>query len=136
MARPRKTIDYDQLSSMCAIQCTGEECASVLGISYDTLVRALHRELGCGFADYFKKHSGAGRASLRRRQFEQAKNNPTMAIWLGKQYLGQADKQELTGAGGGPMQTMAMGVDQLKGLSDEELKTMHDLLKKATTGKE
>ena len=24
-----------------------------------------------------------------------AKKNPTMAIWLGKQYLGQTDKQEL-----------------------------------------
>ena len=23
-----------------------------------------------------------------------AENNPTMAIWLGKQYLGQRDKQE------------------------------------------
>jgi hypothetical protein len=25
-----------------------------------------------------------------------AETNPTMAIWLGKQYLGQADKQEVT----------------------------------------
>lgn len=44
--------------------------------------------------------------------------------------------QEHVGAGGGPMQTMALGVDQLKNLSDDELKTMRSLLKKATTGKE
>ncbi len=31
------------------------------------------------------------RAALRRRQFEEAKTSPAMAIWLGKQYLGQKD---------------------------------------------
>ena len=29
--------------------------------------------------------------SLRRTQFKLAEKNPTMAIWLGKQYLGQRD---------------------------------------------
>ena len=34
------------------------------------------------------------RIPLRRIQFKHAKNNPTMAIWLGKQYLGQKDQVE------------------------------------------
>ncbi len=37
--------------------------------------------------------------SLRRLQWKAAKeNNVTMLIWLGKQYLGQTDKQEVSGA--------------------------------------
>ena len=40
---------------------------------------------------------GDGLASLRRRQFKAAQDgNATMLIWLGKQYLGQTDKQDIT----------------------------------------
>jgi hypothetical protein len=42
-----------------------------------------------------------GRMSLRRLQWKKAQEgNTTMLIWLGKQYLGQSDKQELTGKDG------------------------------------
>jgi hypothetical protein len=34
--------------------------------------------------------------SLRRWQMKMAQTNATMAIWLGKQYLGQSDRQEVT----------------------------------------
>jgi hypothetical protein len=45
--------------------------------------------------------------ALRRRQFKAADDgNPTMLIWLGKQYLGQADKPEVTGKDGGPIQSL------------------------------
>ncbi len=40
-----------------------------------------------------------------------------MQIWLGKQWLGQADKQEFAGPGGGPIKmglTMADGVKQVR----------------------
>ena len=33
--------------------------------------------------------------SLRRTQFKLAEKNPTMAIWLGKQQLGQRDNIEV-----------------------------------------
>ena len=37
-----------------------------------------------------------GKISLRRYQFRQAeKGNASLLIWLGKQYLGQTDKQEI-----------------------------------------
>ena len=36
---------------------------------------------------------------LRRNQFEMSKHSVPMAIWLGKQYLGQKDQQEITTAG-------------------------------------
>jgi hypothetical protein len=40
-----------------------------------------------------------GRMSLRRKQWKAAEDgNTTMLVWLGKQYLGQSDKSEVTGA--------------------------------------
>jgi len=101
--RPRKEIDYTSLDKLCFFQCTGEECASFLDISYDTLDRHLKEDGHDGFADYFKKKSGGGRISLRRKQWETAMSgNVTMQIWLGKQTLGQTDnsKTEITGKDG------------------------------------
>ena len=96
---PRKEIDYEKLDKLCAIQCTGEECASILGMDYDTLNNHLKEDKGVGFSDYFKEKSATGKMSLRRKQFAMAETNPTMAIWLGKQYLGQRDKKEVEHSG-------------------------------------
>lgn len=46
------------------------------------------------FKEVFKDKRQGGKASLRRTQWKQAENNPTMAIWLGKQYLGQKDNPD------------------------------------------
>jgi hypothetical protein len=104
MARPRKEMDIDQLKNMVRIQCTAEECAGVLQVSVDTIDRRLKEEGYAGFADFYKKYSDDGKASLRRAQWKAAQDgNPTMLVWLGKQMLGQKDvaRQELTGADGG-----------------------------------
>lgn len=96
MARPRKTIDYEILEELCGIQCTGEECASILKVDYDTLNRILKRDGHGGFTEYFKKHSDSGKASLRRVQFKSALDGSVpMMIWLGKQHLGQKDKSDV-----------------------------------------
>jgi len=93
---PYKTeIDYIKLDAMCAIHCTGEECAAILNIDYDTLNRRLKEDGKGGFTDYFKLKGSNGKMSLRRKQYDQAMSgNSTMLIWLGKQWLGQADKSE------------------------------------------
>ena len=94
--RPKKlVIDYQKLQKMCAIHCTGEECAALLDVDYDTLNRTLKEDGYGGFTDYFKKYSAGGKMSLRRKQFEKAsEGNIPMLIWLGKQYLGQKDQVE------------------------------------------
>ena len=104
MARPKKEIDWETVRKLCAMQCTGEEIASFLGINYDTLNSAVKREYKLSFSDYFKKNSANGKISLRRKQYEVATSgNVPMLIWLGKQYLDQKDKQsnEHTGPNGG-----------------------------------
>lgn len=83
---------YKQVCSLCAIQCTAEEIASVLDISVDTLERRIYERDGLRFAEFFKIKRKAGFASLRRMQWKKAQSNDTtMLIWLGKQYLGQKD---------------------------------------------
>lgn len=93
--RPLTEINYTQLDKLCAIQCTGEECAAFIGIDYDTLQRALKRDKKTTFTDYYAQKSASGKISLRRRQFQAAEDgNSTMLVWLGKQWLGQSDKRE------------------------------------------
>ena len=94
MARPRKEINQKQFESLCAIQCTEEEMAAVLDVSVDTLERWCKRTYKRGFAEVFAEKRANGRASLRRNQWKLSETNPTMAIFLGKQYLGQTDKRE------------------------------------------
>jgi len=104
VGRPRKEIDYISLDKLCSIQCTGEECAGFMDVSYDTLDRHLKEDGHVSFADYFKKKSSGGKISLRRTQWKSAMDgNVTMQIWLGKQMLNQKDnsRQEVTGPEGG-----------------------------------
>jgi len=92
--RPKHKIDYKTLQGLCSILCTGEECAAILGIDYDTLNRNLKDDGYGGFSEYLKKYGAEGKSCLRRNQFKMSEKNPVMAIWLGKQHLGQKDKFE------------------------------------------
>lgn len=94
LPRPQFEIDFKVLEGMLRIQCTEEEIASVLGTSIDTISRKCKAHYGLTFAEVKKKHFGLGRISLRRTQFKHAETNCSMAIFLGKQYLGQSDKVE------------------------------------------
>ncbi len=132
--RPAKKIDYEQLEKLCAMLCTGEECAAMLGMTYETLNNKLKQEGHDGFLEYYKRHSAQGKSSLRRLQWKSAnKGNVTMQIWLGKQILGQCDKRstELTGKGGGPIEAASYYKPDLSKLSDEELKELEYLLDRA-----
>ncbi len=94
--RPRIIIDWAVVDGMLALQATGEEISAHLGYSYDTLERACKKVKKEGFAEYSRKKRKVGHLSLRRQQFKVAMDgNPTLLIWLGKNYLGQADKQEI-----------------------------------------
>lgn len=88
MARPQKKIDPKQVEQLAAINCSHAEMAAVLGCSADTLERR--------FAAVIKEGRGKGNVSLKRKQWQAAMDgNITMMIWLGKQNLGQRDRQEV-----------------------------------------
>lgn len=116
MARPKIKIDWEAVSKLCGLHCTGEEIAGFLEVSYDTLERACKRENKLSFAEYYGQKSAKGNISLRRKQHEVAMaGNPRMLIWLGKQYLGQTDRQEmdLNGQLGIEAKTMAEIIQDL-----------------------
>ncbi|TXH09390.1 MAG: hypothetical protein E6R04_08110 [Spirochaetes bacterium] len=88
MARPKKPIDEQTLRKLGRIMCTNEEIAAFFDVSKDTIERR--------YAAILKTERENGRSSLRRFQYLAAeKGNIAMLIWLGKQYLGQSDKQEV-----------------------------------------
>lgn len=96
MGRPRIEIKAEEFEKMCEIQCTLTEIATVLGCSEDTIERWCKRTYEKTFAEAYKKFSDGGKMSLRRMQFRAAEQGSvSMMIWLGKQWLGQSDKQEV-----------------------------------------
>ena len=96
MARPRKQIDEEQFKKLCGLQCTLQEIAGFFDCSEDTIENWSKRELKVSFSDAYKVWSAQGKISLRRHQFRLAEKSAAMAIFLGKQYLGQSDKTEVS----------------------------------------
>lgn len=92
--RPKKEINQKQFESLCMIQCTETEICSVLDVDDKTLARWCKQTYRRNFSEVFREKREGGKASLRRNQWKMSETNPTMAIWLGKQYLGQSDKRE------------------------------------------
>lgn len=124
MARPRKKIDPEQVKALAGIGCTNEEMADALKCSPDTLTRR--------FADAIESGRATAKRSLRRMQWESAKNGSTgMLIWLGKQMLGQRDKQEISGPDGGPIQHEHFDLSKL---SNEQLAELERLVETAYSG--
>lgn len=89
-------IPKDQFEKICALHPTLFELAAFFGVSEDTIQRWSERTYGKPVGDVMKEKAAGGRVSLRRAQWLAAleDRNPTMLIWLGKQHLNQADKQE------------------------------------------
>ncbi len=122
--RPKLIIDWELVKRLASIHCTVSEIAFALDISIS------YAEKSKEFMRVYKKYIEGAKQSLRRLQWEKAQGqeaevlrgdegeilfddkhrpllkcnavNPdtTMQIWLGKQYLAQKDKQEVTGAEG------------------------------------
>lgn len=91
MGRPRKEIDQKIFENLCGLQCTETEILSWFGITDKTLNSWCKRTYGKSFSEVFKEKRGKGKISLRRTQWQLAEKSASMAIWLGKQYLGQSD---------------------------------------------
>lgn len=87
-------INKNIFENLCAIQCTKEEICSVLDVSEKTLNSWCNSTYGENFSLVFNKKREFGKSSLRRTQWKLAEKNTSMAIFLGKQYLGQKDVVE------------------------------------------
>jgi len=91
---PKKEIVLDQVLYWITLQATAQDIASSFHVCVDTLDTKLKEHFGLSFSELKKRTEGTGKLTLRRYQFQQAEKNTSMAIWLGKQWLGQKDIEE------------------------------------------
>lgn len=114
--RPPKEINWTLFEDLCSLQCTQSEIASVLHVHVDTVRDKAVAHYGEEFSAIYKKYSESGKMSLRRIQFNLAKKNTAMAIFLGKQWLGQKDNHEAIQISPEMAQQYQALLDQLKAL--------------------
>lgn len=91
MARPKIEIDWKIFDKLCELHCTLAEIASWFDCSDDTIENRVLAEKGMLFSEYWRIKSAKGKISLRRIQLKLAERNAAMAIFLGKNLLGQRD---------------------------------------------
>ena len=97
--------------NLCGLQCTLEEICGWFDVTDKTLDSWCKRTYHASFSEVFRQKRGAGKISLRRSQWRLAEKNATMAIFLGKQFLGQRDNIDVT-------------VADAKGIALDELEKM------------
>ena len=97
--RPTKEYDKKVFVDLIGIGCGADEICwffrdeSGKPANIDTLSRWCVREFGCTFQEY-RRQNGAMflKIQLRKNQIALSKTSAAMAIFLGKNYLGQADE--------------------------------------------
>ncbi len=104
--RPQIQIDKKQFEDLVGLGCSQEEICwwfrddKNKPISIDTITRWCKRTYGMTFAEFYKNAGGmAFKISLRRNQMALSKKSAAMAIFLGKNYLGQTDNYGQTISG-------------------------------------
>ena len=111
--RPTKQVDQRTFEALCNILCTKDEICGILDLDEKTLTRWCKDTYDMGFSDIYKKLSATGKMSLRRSQFELAKKSAAMAIFLGKNYLGQRDHYEVDNSEAlGKLDQILSGIDK------------------------
>jgi hypothetical protein len=129
MPRPKPIIDYNLIEKLANLGCTEYEIAYALNYSpkhfsslkrKDTLIR-----------EAINRGSNGIKISIRRAQLKVAlpdesreyAGNPTMLIWLGKQYLHQSDHLKIGGEEDAPLKYVlkwADEVDETEGEGDPD----------------
>ena len=66
MGRPLKSIDIDNLDSLCELGCTRDEIASFFRCHPNTIDRRVKKQFGMTFGEYYALKEGRGLISLRR----------------------------------------------------------------------
>jgi len=89
-------IDWDTVDKFLEAGAEGTHVSAYFGIHPNTLYERCTTEKGCDFSEYKAQKRSKGDLALLSVQFDAAvkDKDKAMMIWLGKQRLGQKDKQE------------------------------------------
>lgn len=103
--KPAK-IEWDKVDNLLIAGCTGTEIAAHIGVHADTLYDRCVNEKRSSFSAYLQSKRAKGDSLLRVAQFDEAvnKRDRGMLIWLGKNRLGQTDKESVEHTGAIPIE--------------------------------
>lgn len=90
--RPPRNYDPKILENLCKANCTVDEIEAILNTNQVTIDKWCLRYYKVPFKEVYDAFKLHGKASLRRIQFKLAEKNAGMAIFLGKNLLGQTDQ--------------------------------------------
>jgi hypothetical protein len=110
------SINLGDLEKLASMQCTDEEIAAWFGVSTRTIER---RRKSRVFADVIERGKAKGRISLRRSQLKILdQGSAVMGIFLGKNYLNQADSMDGSGGGTNVLIVLPNGIAPKPGEDD------------------
>lgn len=96
MGRPKIDIDWEEVGQLLIEGCKSVDIAHQLGIRDITLYDRCEKDLGIKYTEFSQEKRSKGDNLLRSVQFRTAmEGNTTMQVWLGKNRLGQKDKEQL-----------------------------------------
>lgn len=92
VGRPRIELDPKQAKIFGYFRATYQTMAEQIGCSHDTIQREMDNP-DSDFASEYKKGFSGMKMKLSEAQIKTGieDRNPTLLVWLGKQYLGQKD---------------------------------------------
>lgn len=98
MGRPLKEFDTKTFCDLVALGHTQEEICWYFrddtgkAANIDTLTRWCKRMFGMTFQEFYRQNGGMElKRKIRKFQLQLCETSASMAIWLGKNYLGQTD---------------------------------------------
>jgi hypothetical protein len=131
MSRPRNDFDWSLVESLTMLEASeafvaerlilkdgGEVDSKSIQAKIKLIQRRVKERFECSFVQFREQKIEQRKIQLRTWQWKAAEGgNPTMLIWLGKQYLDQRDKNsfEHSGPDGRPIEMSASS------LTDEQL---------------
>ena len=119
--RPKTPINIDDFVKLCEMQCTKKEIAGFFDCSETALDDWIKETFdGDNYSILFDRFRTKGLLGLRRSQFQLAERNTAMAIWLGKQYLGQKDIMTFNSLDDGEEDALTKSIKASLGKADKK----------------
>lgn len=87
-------FDWVMIGKLFQVFSTIPDVVYILNTTQRELNKKCKEEFNMTIKQFQEANYSVGRSSLRRAQYQTAlKGNPTLLIWMGKQYLGQKENQ-------------------------------------------
>jgi len=128
--RPEKEIKKIDFEKLCALQCTQQEICDFFECDHKTLTKWCKRTYKKEYSQVYAEKRSGGKISLRRLQFRLAEKSAAMAIFLGKNILGQSDfpendnSDEVAAKANAQIQSLADLINNP--VEDIDIETLHD----------